>query len=74
MRTQYPLPWWDPAFNFTLGREPINPRPVFYAALHDRIAPHTNGFISYSDGVNDDVNKAVWSRKSWSPEVSRGTC
>ncbi len=70
VRTQYPLPWWDPAFNFTLGREPINPRPVFYAALHDRIAPHTNGFISYSDGVNDDVNKAVWSRKSWSPEVS----
>jgi hypothetical protein len=70
VRTQYPMPWWDPAFNFTLGREPINPRPVFYAALHDRIAPHTNGFISYSDGVNDDVNKAVWSRKSWSPEVS----
>ena len=69
VRTQYPLPWWDPAFNFTLGREPINPRPVFYAALHDRIAPHTNGFISYSDGVNDDVNKTVWSRKSWSPEV-----
>jgi hypothetical protein len=70
VRTQYPLPWWDPAFNFTLGREPINPRPVFYATLHDRIAPHTNGFISYSDGVNDDVNKAVWSRKAWSPEVS----
>jgi hypothetical protein len=70
VRTQYPLPWWDPAFNFTLGREPINPRPVFYAALHDRIAPHTNGFISYSDGVNDDVNKIIWSRKSWSPEVS----
>jgi hypothetical protein len=70
VRTQYPLPWWDPAFNFTLGREPINPRPVFYAALHDRIAPHTNGFISYSDGVNDDVNKTVWSRKSWSPEVT----
>jgi hypothetical protein len=43
---------------------------VFYAALHDRIAPHTNGFISYSDGVNDDVNKSLWSLKSWSPDVS----
>ncbi len=49
------------AFNFTLGREPINPRPAFYANLHDRIASHTDGFISYSDGVNDDVNKAIWS-------------
>ena len=67
VRSQYPVPGWDPAFNFTLGREPINPRPVFYAALHDRIAPHTDGFISYSDGVNDDVNKAIWRRKAWDP-------
>jgi hypothetical protein len=67
VRCQYPLLWWDPALNFTLGREPINPRAAFYSALHDRIASFTNGFISYSDGVNDDVNKAVWSRKSWAP-------
>jgi hypothetical protein len=67
VRCQYPLPWWDPALNFTLGREPINPRAAFYSALHDRIASFTNGFISYSDGVNDDVNKTVWSRKSWAP-------
>ena len=26
------------------------------------LASHTDGFISYSDGVNDDVNKTVWSR------------
>jgi hypothetical protein len=67
VRSQYPVPWWDPAFNFTLGREPINPRPVFYAAVHDRTAPYTNGFISYSDGINDDLNKAVWTRLSWTP-------
>ena len=30
----------------------------FYAAVHDRTAPYTDGFISYSDGVNDDLNKA----------------
>jgi hypothetical protein len=70
VRAQYVVPDWDPAFNFTLGREPINPRPVFYATLHDRLASHTNGFISYSDGVNDDVNKAIWSRKSWDPDQS----
>ena len=67
VRSQYPVPWWDPAFNFTLGREPINPRPVFYAAVHDRTAPYTEGFISYSDGVNDDLNKAVWTRLAWAP-------
>ena len=70
VRAQYVVPDWDPAYNFTLGREPINPRPAFYAGLHDRLASHTNGFISYSDGVNDDVNKAIWSRKSWSPDES----
>jgi hypothetical protein len=70
VRSQYVVPAWDPAFNFTLGREPVNPRPVFYAALHDRIASHTDGFISYSDGVNDDVNKAIWSRKGWSPDAT----
>ncbi len=67
VRAQYVVPDWDPAFAVTLGREPINPRPVFYANLHDRIASHTDGFISYSDGVNDDVNKAIWSRKAWDP-------
>ena len=67
VRSQYPVPWWDPAFNFTLGREPINPRPVFYAAVHDRTAPYTDGFISYSDGVNDDLNKAIWTRLAWAP-------
>lgn len=65
VRAQYPLAW-DPAFNLTLGREPINPRPLFYAALHDRIAPFTNGAITYSDGAHDDVNKAIWSQRAWS--------
>jgi hypothetical protein len=69
VRSQYPVPWWDPALNLTLGREPVNPRPVFYARVHDRLAPYTNGFISYSDGVNDDFNKALWTLKSWDPAV-----
>ncbi len=68
VRSQYALPWWDPAFNFTLGREPVNPRPVFYRAIHERTAPYTDGFISYSDGVNDDLNKAVWTALAWSPQ------
>ncbi len=64
---QYPVPWWDQALALTLGREAINPRPVHYAYIHNWYAPYSDGFISYSDGVHDDVNKTVWSALSWDP-------
>ena len=69
VRCQYPVPWWDPAFAFTLGREPINPRPLDYAWIHNTFAPYTNGFLTYSDGIHDDVNKTVWSALGWDPTV-----
>lgn len=69
VRCQYPVVWWDPAFNFTLGREPPNPRPVFYKRIMDWLGPYTSGFITYSDGVNDDVNKTVWSMLGWNPDL-----
>jgi glycerophosphoryl diester phosphodiesterase len=65
---QYPVPWWDQALALTLGRESINPRPVHYAYIHNWFAPYSDGFISYSDGVHDDVNKTVWSALGWNPE------
>ncbi len=64
---QFPVGWWDPALARTLGREAINPRPVQYAAIHNWLAPYANGFISYSDGAHDDVNKTIWSARSWNP-------
>lgn len=67
VRAQFPLVW-DPAYAFTLGREPINPRPLFYADLHDRIAGATDGAITYSDGAHDDVNKVIWSQRAWSAD------
>ena len=67
---QYPVPWWDQAYALTLGREAINPRPAQYATIHNWFAPYSDGFISYSDGVHDDVNKAVWSALSWDPEIN----
>ncbi len=65
--SQYEVPMWDQAYALTLGREAINPRPVEYARIHNRTAPYTDGFISYSDGVHDDVNKTIWSALSWDP-------
>ncbi len=68
VRAQYPVVWWDPAFALIHGRESCNPRPVFYSMIHRWTAPSTDGFISYSDGVHDDVNKVVWSMLGWEPE------
>ncbi len=65
---QYPVPDWDGAFAITEGRECINPRPVDEAAIFRLLQPHTIGFITYSEGCNDDVNKAVWSGLGWDPE------
>lgn len=67
---QYQVPEWDQAYALTLGREAINPRPAEYARIHNRYAPYSDGFISYSDGVHDDVNKTVYSALSWDPELS----
>jgi hypothetical protein len=53
VRCQYPVPWWDPAFSLTLGRECPNPRPAFYAYVHNRLAPDTTA-STYSDGIHDD--------------------
>jgi len=65
VRCQHPELNLDPVFAMTAGRESINPRPVFYADIFAKTAPHTNGFISYSDGCQDDVNKALWSGLAW---------
>jgi len=68
VRCQYPVEWWDQAFALTLGREPPNPRPAFYARVHNTHAPVTDGFLTYSDGIHDDVNKVVWSMLGWDPD------
>jgi hypothetical protein len=64
---QYPVPDWDLAHALTSGRECINPRPLGQATIFRLLQPHTIGFLTYSEGCNDDVNKAVWSGLGWNP-------
>jgi len=66
---QYPVPDWDTAFAVTEGRECINPRPEGQAIIFRHTQPGTIGFITYSEGCNDDVNKCVWSALGWEPET-----
>ncbi|MCX7591627.1 MAG: hypothetical protein N2255_08375, partial [Kiritimatiellae bacterium] len=66
---QYPVPLWDPAFARTEGRECINPRPRAMKHIHNFTCLYTAGSITYSEGVNDDVNKFVWAGQDWDPSM-----
>ena len=66
---QYPVPDWDVAFALTQDRECVNPRPLGEANIFRRIQGPSIGFISYSEGCNDDVNKIIWSSLGWNPDA-----
>ena len=67
---QYPVPDWDLAHATTSNREAINPRPLGQATIFRLLQPYTIGFLTYSEGCNDDVNKAIWSGLGWKPEAN----
>jgi hypothetical protein len=69
LRCQYPVPDWDVAYALTEGRETINPRPKDESAIFHAFADRTIGFITYSEGCNDDVNKVIWSALGWDPSA-----
>jgi hypothetical protein len=62
---------WDVAYAQTEEREGVNPRPLDEAQIFRVLQPFADaGFLTYSEGCNDDVNKAVWSALGWNPEVN----
>ena len=66
---QHPVRQWDVAFGITEAREIINPRPMDQAAIYKYYQSQTNGFLTYSEGCNDDVNKFVWSGLGWNSKT-----
>ncbi len=66
---QYFVPDWDLAYMLTQAREVYNPRPLDQTDIFHAYEDYAIGFLTYSEGVNDDVNKIVWSRLGWDPEV-----
>jgi hypothetical protein len=62
---EFPVPDWDLAYASTEGREPINPRPRQYTTIFRATQHGTVGFIAYSEGCNDDVNKFIWNALGW---------
>jgi hypothetical protein len=65
MHAQFPVPEWDPVYALTEGREPIDPRPVEEGLIYKHFEGLQDGFVAYSEGVNDDVNKFLWTQWSW---------
>ena len=63
MHSQLPLLNWDTAYALTEGREPINPRPIDETEIYRYFSSLHSGFITYSEGVNDDVNKMIWDQQ-----------
>ena len=65
LKCQYPPKDWDLAFALTEGRECTNPRPVDQTLIAKNTLPHTIGALTYCEGCQDDVNKAIWSALCW---------
>ena len=69
VRCEYPVPDWDVAYALTEAREVINPRPVDEAKIFHAYEKDAIGFLCYSEGCNDDVNKIIWSSLGWDPHA-----
>lgn len=60
---------WHYAYASTLSREAINPRPSEYRLIHRLTKQYVCGSVSYSEGVNDDVNKFVFGALDFDPDA-----
>ncbi len=67
---QYPVPNWDLAFAITLHRECYNPRPVAMKTIHNAFDEYACGSLTYSEGINDDINKFIWTDQDWDPTTA----
>lgn len=71
VRCESPVHYYDDDWHFAyaaaLGRESVNPRPLELKRLHGETCGFVDGNCSYSEGVNDDVNKVVWSALDFNP-------
>jgi hypothetical protein len=72
IHAEFPVPDWDVAFAVTEARESINPRPTDYQKIFHHMMASSMGFLTYSEGVNDDMNKFVWSGLGWDPDQDVG--
>ncbi len=69
---QYPVIGFDHANALVHHRESPTYRPRAMQRIYEETAPFLIGSMPYSEGLHDDLNKAVWSGLNWGvgPEES----
>jgi hypothetical protein len=77
VRCQFPAREWDVVLAQTLGREPPSYRLHEEARIAGMFQKSSNGAVTYSDGISDDIHKMIWSAVLWDPkadpiEIARG--
>ena len=73
LNAQFPVLGWDAPWAMAYARQVVNPRPAFFARLvRDRSngSTPTRGVGAYSEGLNDDLNKALVSRMAEDASVT----
>lgn len=77
VRCEYPVHFdrddWHFALTTGLSRECTNPRPREYRRIHRLTRRYVVGSVSYSEGITDDVNKAVWADMDYNPNCDLRT-
>ncbi len=77
VRCEYPVHFdrddWHFALTTGLSRECTNPRPREYRQIHRLTRRYVVGSVSYSEGITDDVNKAVWADMDYNPDCDLKT-
>lgn len=77
VRCEYPVHFdrddWHFALTTGLSRECTNPRPREYRQIHRLTRRYVVGSVSYSEGITDDVNKAVWADMDCFPDCDLRT-
>eukprot|EP00943_MAST-04B_sp_MAST-4B-sp1_P003526 g3526.t1 len=61
---QYAFKKWDDPFALSYGRQVVNPTPIFMSEivkLRSNGSSPNIGVGAYSEGLNDDLNKFIWS-------------
>lgn len=61
---QFALQEWDAPYAISYGRQVVNPLPLFHNDIiiaRSNGSSNTIGVGAYSEGLNDDLNKFVWS-------------
>lgn len=77
VRCEYPVHFdrddWHFALTTGLSRECTNPRPREYRRIHRLTRRYVVGSVSYSEGITDDVNKAVWADMDYNSDCDLRT-